>query len=249
MKILLATKNKGKLEELQQMLKSNRVNFISVEFDDVDETGKTYEENAILKAETTCAQTGLPTIADDSGMELEALGGFPGIYSARCAGEVATNKEKQQYILEKMNNEENRNVKFVCCIAFARPNRETICVRGECYGTLLKNTRGISKQDVQYDSLFEHNGKTFAEISEEDKNKISHRAVACNKIKPYLRDLKRFSVSIVSDVVLTEEELWPNNDGPLNPTVNDVETLIENCGNSKVIDDWYLPVDIYIGVK
>lgn len=197
MKIVLATRNTGKIKELKQMLQVDGIEFIPVSkfnIEDPEETGSTYAENAVLKVRFAAKHTGLPAIADDSGMELPALDDYPGIYSARCAGEGATDEEKRQHILEKMKGIEDRRVKFVCCVALAWPpgTKLTSYFTGECYGVLLEEARGKADPNIQYDSLFYYPDMemTLAEMPKEDKNKISHRFHACRSMKSYLEILK-----------------------------------------------------------
>lgn len=154
----------------------------------IDETGNTFEENAVLKAEAVMNATGLPTLADDSGLAVEALRGAPGVRSARYAGEHGDDGANNALLLTNMEKEENRNCKFVCAMALALPAAQTVTVAGECAGTLLKEPRGAS--GFGYDPLFLYeSGKTFAELSQADKNRVSHRAKAAEQMARVLTDL------------------------------------------------------------
>jgi len=122
-KIIIATGNEGKFLELSKLLKMSGFEFVRPEVDlNVEETGGNFADNALLKAKYAYETTGITSIADDSGLEIEALDGFPGIFSARCAGENASGEEKVNFILEKMNGIENRNASFVCALAIVTYN-------------------------------------------------------------------------------------------------------------------------------
>ena len=149
-------------------------------FDDIVEDGLTFEENAMIKARAV-AKHGYIGVADDSGISVDALGGAPGIYSARYAGEHGNDKKNNQKLLADLMGIENRSGAFVCAIACAFPENmanEDFCVRGECHGVVLHEEKG--EGGFGYDPLFfiEEYGKTFGELSADVKNKISHRAVA-----------------------------------------------------------------------
>lgn len=192
MKFILASGNKGKLLEMRAMLSTLGYDVISQKdagYDlDVEETGGTFEENSFLKADAACRASGLPAIADDSGLEVEALGGEPGVYSARYAGENKTDHERNMYLMEKMEGAENRRAKFVSCITCVFPNGDKIVSRGECEGILLRREQG--KNGFGYDPLFylPELGRTMAEISPEKKNEISHRAKAIEKFGKLLKE-------------------------------------------------------------
>ena len=156
--------------------------------DDIDETGDTFEENAVLKAEAVMRATGLPALADDSGLAVDALQGAPGVYSARYAGEHRNDAKNNALLLQNMSGQENRSCKFVCTMALALPAAETITVTGECFGTLLHEPRGTG--GFGYDPLFLYeNGKTFSELSQAEKNKVSHRAKAAEQMVKVLKEL------------------------------------------------------------
>ncbi|WP_372370592.1 RdgB/HAM1 family non-canonical purine NTP pyrophosphatase [Candidatus Uabimicrobium sp. HlEnr_7] len=195
-KILLGSGNKKKLYELQNLLQKTSYNIITAkELDiilpEVIEDGNTYEENAAKKAIAFSQFSGLPSIADDSGLEVDALGGEPGIYSGRWSGEHGENqsRENNKKLLEQMQKvpQEKRTARFVCVIVMAINEKAVITVRGECPGTILSDFRGIG--GFGYDPLFfvpEYN-KTFAELGE-IKNTISHRAQALKKFEKILAE-------------------------------------------------------------
>ena len=194
MTFILASNNSGKLKEMREMLIKLGCDVISQKeagLDlDVEETGTTFEENAFLKAEAACKGSGLPAIADDSGLCVEALFGEPGVYSARYAGENKTDKERNEYLLEKMRDKKDRRAKFVSTVAVVFPNGDRISTSGECHGELLYAPKG--KNGFGYDPLFyvAEFDSTMAEMEPEIKNSISHRgrAIAAlgEKLKKYL---------------------------------------------------------------
>lgn len=189
MKFVAATNNKGKLRELDDIL--SKLGFEVVSLQDagfngeIEESGTTFEENAMIKAETAMKATGLAAVADDSGLEVDALGGAPGVYSARYA-EPGRRKTR---LLEELNNvpEEERTARFVSAIACAFPDGRRITVRGVCEGTILFECRGTG--GFGYDPLFyvPEYGQTFAEMPMELKNRISHRARALNLLAEELK--------------------------------------------------------------
>ncbi|HWQ13560.1 MAG TPA: XTP/dITP diphosphatase [Roseiflexaceae bacterium] len=191
-KLLIATTNPGKLREyaaifagLPLELRTLRDEGIT---DDVEETGATFAENARLKAEYYTARSGLPALADDSGLEVAALGGEPGVYSARYAGPGKSDAERNAFLLQKLEDVpfHARLARFVCAIALARPGGETELVEGVLYGVIEHAPRG--EGGFGYDPLFwvlDENA-TLAEIPPERKNQISHRARAARKARAVL---------------------------------------------------------------
>ncbi len=184
-KILIATNNKGKLEELKNLLKEYEI----LSMKDVNcnieviEDGKTFEENAKKKAKEIYDITKIPCIADDSGLCIDYFDGWPGIYTARFLGPNSTKEEINNYILEKMKNlkDENRNAEVKCVVAYYNGS-DFITGTGVIKGKIALSKRGDN--GFGYDEIFElENGKTYAEISEEEKNKISHRRKAINELK------------------------------------------------------------------
>ena len=181
MKIIAATKNKNKLREFGEILKDFEI--ISQEEAgvniDVEETGTTFEENSMIKAKAIFEATGICAIADDSGLCVDALGGEPGIYSARYGGEGLDDKGRTALLLKNMEDvpDEKRSARFVCVITLVG-NDGIITARGECEGKIDYSPKG--ENGFGYDPVFfvEQFGKTMAEISPEEKNAISHRGKA-----------------------------------------------------------------------
>ncbi len=183
MKVILASKNQHKLTELSAIL--SQLGFeIALESEygldiDVEETGTTFEENSFLKADAVMKASGLPVLADDSGLMVDALDGAPGVYSARY-GHKASDKERTAYLLENMKNvpEERRGAKFVCVITCLFPDGRKIVARGECPGVIARAPHG--ENGFGYDPVFylPELGMTYAELPSEQKNAISHRARA-----------------------------------------------------------------------
>ncbi|MGM0596785.1 MAG: RdgB/HAM1 family non-canonical purine NTP pyrophosphatase [Myxococcota bacterium] len=191
--ILFATTNNGKIKELTKLTEDMKLDFWGLDkFDylpEVIEDGDSFKENAIKKAVERATQTGLPSIADDSGLEIVALKGEPGIHSARYAGNSADDRERNEFILKKMKNAANRKARFVSVIAFCPDPKDNyvITVRGECKGTITQYPRGDS--GFGYDPIFEiSSGQTLAEMTLEEKSKISHRAKAFKKLIHKLRE-------------------------------------------------------------
>lgn len=191
---VIATNNKHKLEEIGQMLADYNIEILSMRDVSLDgleiiEDGNSFEENAIIKAKAVMERTGVLALADDSGLEVEALDNQPGVYSARFAGEQGNDKANNEKLLRLLEDtpRENRKARFVCVIAAAFPNGETITVRGECYGIIGFEEKGAT--GFGYDPLFivPEQNKTFAELGSEAKNKISHRARALEELKEALK--------------------------------------------------------------
>ncbi len=182
-RFILASGNKGKLREFREILEPMGIEIVSQReagFDlDVAETGETFEENAFLKASAVCAASGLPAVADDSGLCVKALDGAPGVHSARFGGGKAwTDEQKYLYLLEKLSGVTDREAKFVSCICCVFPDGSVLRARGECPGRILESPVGSG--GFGYDPVFCPEGYegSFASLGEEVKNKISHRARA-----------------------------------------------------------------------
>lgn len=198
--IIAATKNKHKLDEMDKILKNFNIQLQSIEeagyaHIDVIEDGDTFEENSMKKAETIMQLSGKPSIADDSGLEVYALDGQPGVFSARYSGENATDQDNNKKLLVELEGQEDRSAKFVSVISLAFPNGKKISVRGECSGIIGHAEKG--RNGFGYDPLFvvDGYGKTFAELGSEIKNTISHRANALKKLKEVL-DKEKNSLGI-----------------------------------------------------
>lgn len=183
MKIVIASGNAHKIAELRDILAKfiPSAEVLSMKDAGIDteitENGKTFEENAMIKAKAV-ASYGYIGVGDDSGLSVDALGGAPGIYSARYAGEHGNDKANNAKLLSALESVSDRDAKFVCAIACVFPSGESFCVRGEAKGQILYSASGSS--GFGYDPLFFYPpmGKSFAELSPEEKNSVSHRAVA-----------------------------------------------------------------------
>jgi XTP/dITP diphosphohydrolase len=173
--LVIATGNMGKLREYRELLAGT--GFELVAFDsEVDEVGETYAENARLKAETACSRSGLPSLGDDSGVEVEALGGFPGLRSARLG---PTQEDRTAELLRRLEDKPRPwHARFVCVIALAAPSHPTRFFEGECRGEIVPEWRG--EAGFGYDPVFlvPGTGKTFGEMTPEEKRLYSHRARA-----------------------------------------------------------------------
>jgi XTP/dITP diphosphohydrolase len=173
--LVIATGNTGKLREYRELLTGT--GFELVAFDsEVDEVGETYAENARFKAETACSRSGLPSLGDDSGVEVEALNGFPGLRSARLG---PTQEARTAELMKRLEGKTRPwNARFVCVIALAAPGRPTQFFEGECRGEIVPEWRG--QAGFGYDPVFlvPGTGKTFGEMTPEEKRQYSHRAAA-----------------------------------------------------------------------
>jgi len=188
MKIVIATHNQHKLNEMREYLKDLPYNFISLDefpqIDEIEETGETLKENSFIKARTVNRITNLPAIADDTGLEVDFLNGAPGIRSARFAGENATSKNNVNLLLNKLIDipDAERTARFRTVISLVS-NKDEDWVEGVAEGIIIREPTG--KQGFGYDSIFYYPPlrKTFAELSMEEKNKISHRGLALQKFR------------------------------------------------------------------
>ncbi len=193
LQLLAATSNKHKVEEFRKMLNdlNSRVNIVTPDtipnFPVLIEDGNSFEENAEKKAEQASAYADMAAFADDSGLVVEALDGAPGIYSARYAGEGATDAERIAKLLEAMKGKTDRRAKFVCAIAIAYRGDDVALFRGEVCGTIAEAPRGTN--GFGYDPVFIPEGydKTFGELPSEVKDSISHRAAAMIKAVKFIR--------------------------------------------------------------
>ncbi|MEE1318411.1 MAG: XTP/dITP diphosphatase [Ruminococcus sp.] len=191
MKFIIATNNKKKLAELQRILKPLGIDAVTareagVELDDVEETGTTFAENAFLKAYAAFRKTGTPSVADDSGLCVDALDGRPGVYSARYAGENATDEEKNSKLLAELEGvtEEKRTAHFSCAICCILSDGSKIEVEGRCEGKIAFEPCGDG--GFGYDPVFVYEGKSYAQLSAEEKDAVSHRGQALRKLKTEL---------------------------------------------------------------
>ncbi|MCX8073885.1 MAG: XTP/dITP diphosphatase [Candidatus Binatia bacterium] len=196
-RLVLATANPGKVKELEQLLGGSGVECISLldrpGYPKVAETGRTYVENATLKAKAIAAWSGLPALADDSGLEVDALGGAPGVDSAHYAGEQADDTANLRRLLHELREvpEEQRSARFRCVLAVARPDGRVLTSEGVCEGRITAEPRGTN--GFGYDPVFvpEGSDKTFAELSAEEKHRYSHRARAARQLRERLAEFLR----------------------------------------------------------
>lgn len=190
-KLVVASHNAGKINEIKSLLAPFKIEVQSSEelrLADVEETGKTFEENAKLKANTISLKCGLPCLADDSGLCVDALGGRPGVLSARYAPNRDFNKGMDMLLKEiSASGSKNRKAHFSCCLALACPNQKTKIFEGRINGTIAEKPQG--NNGFGYDPIFIPDGyqQTFAELGDDIKNKISHRSRALEKL---IKELK-----------------------------------------------------------
>ena len=194
-KLLLGTNNQAKVREYRSLLPDIAYELVTLAEEGisiaVEEVGESLEENARLKATVIAGESRLLTLADDSGLEVDALGGEPGRFSARYAGENATDRERIEYLLQRLDGvpQENRAARFRCVIALAMPDGKVELCSGECPGFITFEPRG--EHGFGYDPIFylPEMGKTMAELPPAQKNKISHRAQAVRKAAQVLRNM------------------------------------------------------------
>lgn len=193
MKFIIATHNMKKRAEMERILSPLGIEVLTAEMagmtlTDVPETGETFEENAVLKAESGCLESGMPCIADDSGLAVDFLGGAPGVYSARYSGVHGNDEANIQKLLKNLEDvpEEKRTARFVCtvCVCFPDGRKFTVC--GKCEGKIGFEKHGNG--GFGYDPVFMVGEKSFAELSAQEKDKISHRGNALRKLAKVLPD-------------------------------------------------------------
>ena len=194
MKFVIATHNQGKIVEFRRMLEPMGIEVVMAELSEPEETGKTFGENAYIKAESACRETGLPAVADDSGLCVDYLDGAPGIYSAR----FAEPGKRRLTVLEKLHGvpEEQRGAHFVSAVCCVFPNGDRIDAEGKCFGAIAQESRG--ENGFGYDSIFVQDGRTFGEMSDQEKDARSYRGKAFEeferKLKEYLEGLEKENV-------------------------------------------------------
>lgn len=191
MKLVAATGNAHKLKEFREILPAFEILSAAEAgfFGEVEETGATFQENALLKARAVMQATGFAALADDSGLCVEALGGAPGVYSARYSAMFAPKgwtAGNRAFLLEQLGEEKNRRAYFCCAVALVFPDGRALSAEGRAYGSILYENRGTG--GFGYDSLFlsDELGITFAEATEEQKNSVSHRGRALAELKKLL---------------------------------------------------------------
>ena len=194
MKIVLASKNSGKLKEFNYLFKNTNFELIPIsEFtnEDIEETGTSYEENAFIKAKFASDISGLPSLGDDSGLEVEALNGEPGIFSARFAGEKGNDNLNNNKLLDELSLKKDKSAKFVSILSFLHPELKiSLFSYGELFGKIIESPRG--KGGFGYDPIFQikNSELTLAEISEDERMKISHRTISTFKMINLLKESK-----------------------------------------------------------
>jgi len=185
--LIVATRNRGKSKEIQEFLKDCPVEIRDLNdfgpIPEVKEDGRTFEENAYKKASFTAKMLGFPALADDSGIEVEALNGAPGVHSARYAGPNATDAENNEKLLESLSGRTDRAARFCCVLSLAVPTGPALTYEATCEGTIMEVPRG--GQGFGYDPLFYYPpmGKTFGEMSLDEKARASHRGRALTELK------------------------------------------------------------------
>lgn len=192
MTFVIATHNAKKLKELKRILEPLGFDaVIREDLPDVEETGTTFAENALLKAESACKVTGMPAIADDSGLVVDALGGAPGVYSARYAGEGATDRQRYEKLLEELREvpTEQRTARFVSAVCCVFPDGKIITAEGSCEGIIAFEPKG--EGGFGYDPIFLVGERSYAEMTAEEKDSISHRGRALAKLAQELENWKK----------------------------------------------------------
>lgn len=197
--LLIATHNKVKFQDIKNHLHDIPYKLVSLDdvgIDyDVEETGTTYEQNAILKAEAYAKLSGLLTLADDTGIEIDALGGEPGVYSARYAGPNSTDQDKISLILDNLKDvpDNKRGARFVVVLALVFPNNGTKLFKGEVTGHMARESRGILVKGFPYRQFFIIDGhdKTVSELDDQKISHVSHRHKALDELKRYLQNIQR----------------------------------------------------------
>lgn len=194
MDFLIATHNMKKQAELQRILAPLGINVLTadmagIELSDVEETGTTFEENAFLKANSGCKESGMVCVADDSGLMVDFLDGAPGVYSARFGGEHGNDKKNNEKLLTLLKDvpPEKRTARFVSCVCCCFPDGRHFTVRGECEGIIANEVYGSG--GFGYDPLFLVGEKTFGELSAEEKDKLSHRG---NALRKFVEEIKNY---------------------------------------------------------
>jgi XTP/dITP diphosphohydrolase len=185
--LVIATRNKGKTKEIKDLLKGFPVDIKNLDdfgpIPPIEEDGDTFDENAYKKASFTARVLGLSALADDSGLLVEALGGAPGIHSARYAGKNATDEQKYLKLLDEMQGKSNRNAAFECVISLAVPTGPALTYEARCQGLIAESPAGSN--GFGYDPIFFYPSynKTFAQLTREEKNRVSHRGKALAELK------------------------------------------------------------------
>ncbi len=195
--LVFATQNPGKVKEMRRILADLNIVIKSADeagfTQEIEETGETFEENALLKARIVVHKLNIWTVADDTGLCVEALEGKPGVHSSRWAGNNTSDREKVDFLLKKMISlpYDNRNAYFETVVALVSPKCKVTIFKGRIYGTIPFAPQGTNRLRLPYDTIFIPDGysKTFAEMTDDKKNSISHRGKAFSELKKYLQKL------------------------------------------------------------
>jgi len=185
--IVIATRNSGKTKEIRDLLKGFPITIKNLDdfgpIPEVEEDGDTFDDNAYKKSSFTSRILGLPALSDDSGLCVDALEGAPGVYSARYAGDNATDEENCAKVLKELNGQQNRKASFQCVISIAVPSGAALTYEGRCDGVILESPRGSNGFGYDPVFFFQEFNKTFAEISREKKSRVSHRGKALRELR------------------------------------------------------------------
>lgn len=189
MTIIMATHNQKKLREMERILAPLSIAVQTADLPEVEETGKTFAENAFLKAQSACLHTGMPAVADDSGIVVDALNGAPGIYSARYGGEGLTDEDRVQKLLTELEGvpKEKRTARFVCSICCMFPDGTVIRAEDSCEGTI--GYAPVGAHGFGYDPIFFRGDRSFAQFSDAEKDAVSHRGKA---MRTFFEKLKEY---------------------------------------------------------
>lgn len=191
MKLIIATHNEHKLTEFRRMLEPMGIEVVTAELSEAEETGETFMENAFIKAESAMRETGLPAVADDSGICVDALDGAPGIYSARYGTPELDDKGRLELLLREMKDvpDGKRQAHFACAICAVFPNGDSVKAEGECHGTIARASVGDG--GFGYDPIFMQEGRCFGELRDEEKDERSHRGIALRLFAEKLREYRK----------------------------------------------------------
>ena len=194
--LVIATTNQNKLKEFKEIFKDLDIEVRSLAdfgpIPEIVEDGATFDDNAYKKAHQTARILGLPTIADDSGLVVEALDGAPGVFSARYSGEDATDDENVTKLLTELQGVENRKAQFQCVLSIAVPSGPALTYEGNCDGVIIDERRGDNGFGYDPVFYFEEFDKTFAELTMEEKNRVSHRGKALSQVKNEIQQIKKW---------------------------------------------------------
>jgi len=199
--LVLATRNRGKVREIQEILEKCPITLKDLDafrpLAEVEEDGTTFEENAYKKASFVAKELGIPALADDSGLLVKALGGAPGVHSARYAGLNATAEQRYTKVLRELEGYDDREAAFECVIVIAAPNGHSLTYRGRCEGVIT--TRPIGTRGFGYDPVFYYPPlkKTFGELTAEEKDRVSHRGRALAQLR---RDFDRLVAWLINPI-------------------------------------------------